>query len=123
MQLGIMPEYAVVDLAISLHRELEIAQATDVHCNPKTVMPHMPPACRIVDVPDDLSWALFAYSGAAAAAGQAYTGAVLCTADGQWPAASHEERVNAALRSACPHYFLLCTMLASMQAGFPPIAS
>ena len=54
--------------------------------------------CRIVDVPDDLSWALFAYSGAASAAGQSYTGAVLCTPDGRWPAASAEERINAALR-------------------------
>ena len=33
------------------------------------------PLPRIVQVPDDLSWALFAYSGAAAAAGQSYTGA------------------------------------------------
>ena len=76
----------------------------------QTLTPHYlfslqvePPAacrtcCRIVDVPDDLSWALFAYSGAASAAGQSYTGAVLCTADGQWPAASQEDRVNAALR-------------------------
>jgi hypothetical protein len=68
----------------------------------------MPPACRIVDVPDDLSWALFAYSGAAAAAGQAYTGAVLCTADGQWPAANQEERVTAALRSAFLQLSFLC---------------
>jgi hypothetical protein len=49
-------------------------------------------------VPDDLSWALFAYSGAASAAGQSYTGAVLCTPDGRWPAASQEERIDAALR-------------------------
>ena len=55
-------------------------------------------SCRIVDVPDDLSWALFAYSGAASAAGQAYTGAVLCTREGRWPAPEAEERVNAALR-------------------------
>ncbi|BDA47648.1 probable violaxanthin de-epoxidase, chloroplastic [Coccomyxa sp. Obi] len=53
---------------------------------------------RIVDVPDDLSWALFAYSGAASAAGQVYTGAVLCTPDGIWPADSQEERINRALR-------------------------
>ena len=53
--------------------------------------------CRIVDVPDDLSWALFAYSGAASAAGQSYSGAVLCTPDGKWPAASQEDRINTAL--------------------------
>lgn len=37
----------------------------------------------IVDVADDLSWGLFHYSGAARAAGQAYTGAVLVSPDGQ----------------------------------------
>ena len=62
--------------------------------------------CRIVDVPDDLSWALFAYSGAASAAGQVYTGAVLCTPDGRWPAPAAEERIAAALRWAC-----LCMLL------------
>ena len=56
--------------------------------------------CRIVDVPDDLSWALFAYSGAASAAGQVYTGAVLCTPDGRWPVPAAEHRINAALRLA-----------------------
>ena len=56
--------------------------------------------CRIVDVPDDLSWALFAYSGAASAAGQVYTGAVLCTPDGRWPVPAAEHRINAALRFA-----------------------
>ena len=57
-------------------------------------------ARRQVDVAEDLSWALFAYSGAAAAAGQSYTGAVLCTRDGRWPAPAAEPRVNAALRLA-----------------------
>jgi hypothetical protein len=33
--------------------------------------------CRILDVKDDLSWALFFYSGAASVVGQSYTGAVL----------------------------------------------
>lgn len=51
-------------------------------------------------MPDDLSWALFAYSGAASAAGQVYTGAVLCTPDGAWPAPSQENRINIALRPA-----------------------
>ena len=43
---------------------------------------------RIVDCTDDLSWALFFYAGAASVAGQAYTGAVLATPDGEWPEAS-----------------------------------
>ena len=45
---------------------------------------------RIVDCPDDLSWALFFYAGAASVAGQAYTGAVLTTPDGEWPEASQQ---------------------------------
>eukprot|EP00250_Pteridium_aquilinum_P012828 c20969_g1_i2 orf=326-1624(-) len=52
---------------------------------------------RIVDVTDDLSWALFFYSGAAAAAGQSYTGAVLVTPDGQWPSKSEHNRLIMAL--------------------------
>ncbi|CAI5949202.1 unnamed protein product, partial [Closterium sp. NIES-65] len=40
---------------------------------------------RIVDVTDDFQWALFYYSGAARAAGQSYTGAVLVSKDGEWP--------------------------------------
>jgi hypothetical protein len=56
--------------------------------------------CRIVDVADDLSFALFAYSGAAAVAGQAYVGAVLCTPDGEWPRPELSQRVDAALERA-----------------------
>ena len=41
---------------------------------------------RIVDCTDDLAWALFYYAGAASAAGQSYSGAVLVTPDGAWPA-------------------------------------
>lgn len=40
---------------------------------------------RIVDCTDDLAWALFYYAGAASAAGQSYSGAVLVTQDGTWP--------------------------------------
>jgi hypothetical protein len=54
----------------------------------------------VVDVADDLSWGLFAYSGAATAAGQAYGGAVFATPDGAWPAAEHLPRVQAA-HAAC----------------------
>ena len=82
--------------------------------------------CRIVDVPDDLSWALFAYSGAASAAGQVYTGAVLCTPDGRWPVPAAEHRINAALRFALllPSQVSrnaartkLCTVTRCQQAG------
>lgn len=52
---------------------------------------------RIVDVKDDLSWGLFYYSGAAAAAGQSYTGAILVTPDGAWPPESEAARINSAL--------------------------
>ena len=50
----------------------------------------------LVDADDDLAWALFAYSGAAESAGQAYSGAVLCTPTGAWPAAEQLPRVAAA---------------------------
>lgn len=40
---------------------------------------------RILDCADDLSWAIFYYSGAASAAGTSYSGALLVTPDGQWP--------------------------------------
>lgn len=40
---------------------------------------------RILDCADDLSWAVFYYSGAAAAAGTSYTGALVVTPDGKWP--------------------------------------
>ena len=49
-----------------------------------------------MDAADDLSWALFAYSGAASSAGQAYSGAVMCTPSGAWPAAEQLPRVAAA---------------------------
>ncbi|KAI5000104.1 hypothetical protein ZWY2020_004693 [Hordeum vulgare] len=39
----------------------------------------------VVDVSDDFSWGLFHYHGAAQAAGQSYTGAVLVTPDGSYP--------------------------------------
>jgi len=40
---------------------------------------------RIADAADDLSWAVLYYSGAASAAGQAYTGAVFVSRTGRWP--------------------------------------
>jgi hypothetical protein len=39
-----------------------------------------------VDAADDLSWCVLHYTGAAARAGSAYTGALLCSRDGSWPA-------------------------------------
>ena len=54
----------------------------------------------VVDAADDLSWALFAYSGAASAAGQAYSGAVFSSPSGDWPPPHELERVRAA-HAAC----------------------
>ncbi|KAJ0985570.1 hypothetical protein J5N97_003926 [Dioscorea zingiberensis] len=51
----------------------------------------------IVDVCDDLSWGLFHYSGAARAAGQAYTGAVLVSPDGMYPHEMGGQRLISAL--------------------------
>lgn len=39
-----------------------------------------------MDAADDLSWCVLHYTGAAARAGSAYTGALLCSRDGSWPA-------------------------------------
>ena len=51
----------------------------------------------IVDVSDDFSWGLFHYSGAAAAAGQSYTGAVLVSPDGMYPPEMGGQRLLSAL--------------------------
>ncbi|KAL0350025.1 UNVERIFIED_CONTAM: hypothetical protein Sradi_4151700 [Sesamum radiatum] len=51
----------------------------------------------IVDVSNDFSWGLFHYHGAARAAGQSYTGAVLVSADGSYPDDSENPRLVAAL--------------------------
>jgi len=54
---------------------------------------------RILDCAEDLEWAVFYYGGAAAAAGTSYTGALLVTADGNWPKmnSATSERIRAAL--------------------------
>ncbi|KAK1281733.1 hypothetical protein QJS10_CPB22g00912 [Acorus calamus] len=51
----------------------------------------------IVDVCDDLSWGLFHYKGAARAAGQSYTGAVLVSPDGSYPSEREKQRLVHAL--------------------------
>ncbi|KAJ6413508.1 hypothetical protein OIU84_006329 [Salix udensis] len=51
----------------------------------------------IVDVPDDFSWGLFHYNGAARVAGQAYTGAVLVSPDGAYPDEKESKRLASAL--------------------------
>ncbi len=59
---------------------------------------------RILDCADDLSWAVFYYSGAASAAGTNYRGALLVTKDGSWPDFAREgvrERIAGALDKVC----------------------
>lgn len=51
----------------------------------------------IVDAPDDLSWGLFHYCGAARVAGQSYTGAVLVSPDGEYPSEVERKRLVSAL--------------------------
>ena len=62
---------------------------------------------RIVHCEDDLSWALFYYAGAASAAGQVYTGAILATPDGAWPgkvcASFQGLALEAGIRNPLPH--------------------
>jgi len=55
---------------------------------------------HIVDAPDDLSWVVLYYSGAAKTAGQAYLGGMLATPDGAWPADSDLPRITRALHRA-----------------------
>jgi hypothetical protein len=57
---------------------------------------------RILDCADDLSWAVFYYSGAASAAGTSYTGSLVVTPDGR--RAHH----NAASSEAGLDCWLLC---------------
>ena len=49
-----------------------------------------------------MQWILFHYSGAAAAAGQSYSGAILASATGDWPAGKegYIDRIHAALDRA-----------------------
>ena len=51
----------------------------------------------IVDAPDDLSWGLFHYNGAARVAGQSYTGAVLVSPGGAYPSVVERWRIVSAL--------------------------
>ncbi|GMN33411.1 hypothetical protein TIFTF001_004143 [Ficus carica] len=51
----------------------------------------------VVDAPDDLSWGLFHYSGAARVAGQSYTGAVLVSPNGAYPDEAERGRLVLAL--------------------------
>ncbi|WCJ31730.1 violaxanthin de-epoxidase-related [Euphorbia peplus] len=51
----------------------------------------------IVDVADDLSWGLFHYHGAARAAGQSYTGAVLVSPNGAYPDEKERTQMVSAL--------------------------
>ena len=53
-----------------------------------------------VDAADDLSWAVFHYSGAAAVVGQSYLGGLLCSADGEWPAAARSGPEYERIRTA-----------------------
>lgn len=67
-----------------------------------------------VDAADDLSWAVFHYSGAASVVGQSYLGGLLCTADGEWPANAKSgpeyERIQAAFRRCGIELWVSCTI-------------
>ena len=56
----------------------------------------------IVEVDDNLEWALFYYSGAAVGPGQSYIGAVLGTRTGVWPEDEESRRrIETALQTRC----------------------
>lgn len=73
---------------------------------------------RIMDCADDLTYCLFYYSGAAAAAGLSYSGAVLATADGAWPAA-YTDRIHTSLRTAGIEPWELSSVDNSQCVGAP----
>ena len=66
-----------------------------------------------VDAADDLSWAVFHYSGSGCASvvGQSYLGALLCSADGRWPegtkGGAELERIRAAFHTCGIEFFEL----------------
>ncbi|XP_058074856.1 violaxanthin de-epoxidase, chloroplastic [Magnolia sinica] len=74
----------------------------------------------IVDVCDDLSWGLFHYSGAAQAAGQSYTGAVLVSPNGDYPPHSGDQRLASALEKCGIKEWELYTVDNRSCAG-PPL--
>ena len=76
---------------------------------------------RIIDAADDLSWGVFFYAGAATAAGQSYTGALLLTPDGSWPADSERSRIEQAFDRCSIKMFELysCTNSAEFSRTAP----
>lgn len=70
------------------------------------------------DAADDLSFALFYYTGAASRAGMSYSGAVLGTPDGKWPEA-HAGRIAKALDRAGIKSWELSYVDNSACAGAP----
>ena len=81
---------------------------------------------RILDVADDLSWAVFYYSGAASAAGTSYSGGLVCTRDGQWPSMPQGtqdptyQRIASALRSGGITMYELFEVKQSQVNQTPP---
>lgn len=78
----------------------------------------MPQYWRIMDCSEDLEFCLFYYSGAAAAAGLSYSGAVLATQDGTWPQ-QYTDRIHEALHRAGIEPWELSTVDNSACAGAP----
>ena len=80
---------------------------------------------RILDVADDLSWAVFYYSGAASAAGTSYSGALICTRDGYWPDLTGPDdpeykRIARALSSSGIAMYELYSVTQSESHATPP---
>jgi len=88
---------------------------------------------RILDCADDLSWAVFYYTGAAAAAGSSYSGALVVTKDGSWPLMSENGDSESALTAAriskavgiggikMWELFEVTNTVAADDAGSPPL--
>lgn len=80
---------------------------------------------RILDCADDLSWAVFYYAGAAAAAGTSYTGALVVSPDGSWPVMTEAiyGRLETALGKAGIKMWEVYEVnnIDSGKAGLPPL--
>jgi hypothetical protein len=81
---------------------------------------------RILDCADDLSWAVFYYGGAAAAAGTSYTGALVVSPDGAWPKMTVEtsQRIEDALSKGgikTWELFEVRNEVDNVRAGPPPL--
>lgn len=80
---------------------------------------------RILDCEEGLEWCVFYYSGAASRAGLSYSGAILASKSGEWPASQvrslhcqgGERLAGGTLRQSASGMRVLCTAWRARQQG------